>query len=390
MEQKHVSTISGKREKGSARVALTYSDCHMRGGVERVLVRCANHLSGRGHRVSVMAHGFSDPVCLVPEVERIVLPGPALPWGLDLPLHRRSSRRIARNWRAQRLGGFGVQSPENSVVWVQSVHAAWWELSRSRRRGLQRWRQACNPFHRVVLSMEQALYAKRRYRRLIALTEGVREDLQRFYGVPKDDVGVLPNGFDRSEFHPGLRAQSRHVLRERLRIREDARVILFLANEWERKGLLPLFEAFRDLQEPDVHLVVVGKLPDAFLREQATRIGIRCNLHFRPATSAVGPWFAMADVFALPTVYEAWGMVIVEALACGTPVLTSRLAGASVAVTESRSGLLLEDPSDNREISRGLRQLLGVSSWTPEEIAASVEGYQWSELLPQYERILLE
>jgi UDP-glucose:(heptosyl)LPS alpha-1,3-glucosyltransferase len=254
---------------------------------------------------------------------------------------------------------------------------------------MPRWRQTWNPFHRVVLSMEDALYGKRRYRRLIALTEGVRGDLQRFYGVPEADTCVLPNGFDRSEFHPGLRAQSRHVLRERLRIGADARVILFLANEWERKGLIPLFQAFRDLQDPKVHLVVVGKLPDAFLREQATRMGIRCNLHFRPPTSAVAPWFAMADVFALPTVYEAWGMVIVEALACGTPVLTSRLAGASVAVREPHTGRLLEDPRNSGEIASGLRQLLAGGTGTAEEIAASVDGYQWSELLPRYEQILL-
>ncbi len=373
----------------TTRVALTYSACHMRGGVERVLVRCANFLNAGGHRVSVIARRFCDPGCLLPEVERIALPGPSLPLGLDLPWDRAASRRRIRAWGAHRVGGFGVQSPEGSVVWVQSVHAAWWELSRGRRRGPMRWRQAWNPFHRVVLSMERALYGGRRYRRLIALTEGVREDLRRFYGVPKSDVSVLPNGFDRGEFHSGLREESRQVLRSRLRIPRDARVILFLANEWERKGLIPLFEAFRQLQDPGVHLVVVGRLPDAFLREQAARIGIRCNLHFRPATAAVAPWFAMADVFALPTAYEAWGMVIIEALACGTPVLTSRLAGAAVAVREGVAGVLLENPADSREIALGLQKLLGSAGGDPGLIAASVDAYQWSELLPCYQRILL-
>lgn len=371
------------------RVALTYSACHLRGGVERVLVRCANFLSAGGHRVSVMARRFGDSGCLHPEVERIVLQSPSLPLGMGLPWDRAASRRQMRQWGAHRAGGFGVQAPEGSVVWVQSVHAAWWDLSRGRRRGPVRWRQAWNPFHRVVLAMERALYGRRRYRRLIALTEGVRTDLNRFYGVPERDVSVLPNGFDRSEFHPGLREESRQVLRARLRIPSDARVILFLANEWERKGLIPLFEAFRQLQDPEAHLVVVGRLPEAFLKEQAARIGIRGNLHFRPATSAVAPWFAMADVFALPTSYEAWGMVIIEALACGTPVLTSRLAGASVAVREGLTGVLLENPADSHEMKLGLQKLLSGVGRDHSQIAASVEAYQWSELLPCYERILL-
>jgi UDP-glucose:(heptosyl)LPS alpha-1,3-glucosyltransferase len=390
MEKNVTQTNPGGCATVATRVALTYSACHVRGGVERVLVRCANFLSAGGHRVSVMARDFCDPGCLLPEVERVPLHSPALPFGMNLPWDRAASRRRMREWGAHRVGGFGVQSPEGSVVWVQSVHAAWWELSRGRRRGVTRLRQAWNPFHRVVLSMERALYGRRRYRRLVALTEGVRADLGRFYGVPESDVSVLPNGFDSSEFHAGLREESRQVLRSRLRIPLDARVILFLANEWERKGLMPLFEAFRQLQQPDVHLVVVGRLPDAFLKEQAARIGIRCNLHFRPATSAVAPWFAMADVFALPTSYEAWGMVIVEALACGTPVLTSRLAGASVAVREGLSGVLLDTPSDPMEIASGLRKLLSGVVFDPLQIAASVAPYQWSELLPCYERILLD
>lgn len=353
------------------------------------MVRCANYLSGHGHRVSVMAGRFSDPSCLLFGVEKIRFPSPSLPMGMDLPLHRRVSRRLVREWGAHRVGGFGVQSPEGSVVWVQSVHAAWWELSRSERCGMQRWRQALNPFHRVVLSMETALFGKRRYRRLVALTEAVRKDLKRFYGVPEEDSIVLPNGFDRSEFHPGLREQSRHLLRARLRIPGCARVVLFLANEWERKGLIPLFEGFRALQDPDAHLVVVGRLPYAYLREQAARIGIRCNLHLRPATSAVAPWFAMADVFVLPTVYEAWGMVIIEALACGTPVLTSRLAGASVAVHNGVNGLLLEDPRNFREIEAGIRTLLNERNFSPHQIASTVNAYQWSELLPKYEAALL-
>jgi UDP-glucose:(heptosyl)LPS alpha-1,3-glucosyltransferase len=169
----------------------------------------------------------------------------------------------------------------------------------------------------------------------------------------------------------------------------EARVILFLANEWERKGLLPLFDAFRHMQDPAAHLVVVGRLPEHFLRQEAARMGIRGNLHFRPATAVVAPWFAMADVFALPTLYEAWGMVIVEALACGTPVLTSRLAGASVAVREGVSGMLVDNPEDYCEIASGLRALLGKGNDAPAEIAASVDSFQWSELLPQYEERLL-
>jgi UDP-glucose:(heptosyl)LPS alpha-1,3-glucosyltransferase len=248
--------------------------------------------------------------------------------------------------------------------------------------------QGVNPFHQIVLGMEDDLFRRRRYRRLVALTKGVQTDLSRFYGVPASDVEVLPNGFSAGEFHTGLRERHRLALRKELGIPDDAWVVLFVANEWERKGLVPLLEAVSGLGDASVHLVAVGKLPGAVLSGRAQKLGLSGRVHFVGPTVGVNRWFGMADAFALPTVYEAWGMVIIEALAAGLPVLTSRCAGASEALKEAFSGFLLEDPTDVAEIRIGLERMRGGVRWTGVEIAASVSEYEWEKVLGRYEEVV--
>ena len=111
------------------RVALCYSDCHNRGGVERVLLQAARHLA-RSCEVSVIARSFPNREELADTVHRHTVGRVRLPLGLDLPQVQRFTEKLVRSKQWDVWAGFGVQAPEGGVVWVQSVHAAWWEETR--------------------------------------------------------------------------------------------------------------------------------------------------------------------------------------------------------------------------------------------------------------------
>ncbi len=372
---------------GESSVALCYSACTRSGGVERVVYEASRHLR-KNWRVSVCAHRFPGVVEMPDAVEPLRLGGMELPLGMGLRSTRTKTEKIVRRRKFDVVAGFGVQAPEDSVVWVQSVHAAWWELSRRRRRGWLLARQLANPFHRVVLRMESELYRGRRYRRLIALTPQVQRDLETHYGVPSRDVDVVPNGYHPNEFNAGLADEYREVMRRVLGVPLDAWVVLFVANEWERKGLFPLMEAVRALGSSQVWLVAVGRLPQGRVMEKARELGIERRVCCVGSSADVRRYFAMADVFALPTVYEAWGMVVIEALASGVPVLTSKTAGAASAVHEGWNGFLLDHPSDAEEVAQGLERLRRGLHGSPAQIATSVEAYEWPRLFSRYEDIL--
>ncbi len=385
------SRISGNpsaHSNSKPSVALVYSGCHPRGGVERVVLESANYLQRQGYQSTVLAGEFPTMAEVETGVRFQRIGDRGMPFGLGLPIFQRGAKRAVEDGHFDIVAGFGVQAPPESVLWVQSVHAAWWEQSQRRRRGFPRLRQQCNPFHRVVLEMERAMFAKRRYRRVIALTEDVKLDLERFYGVPEEHVTILPNGFRAGEFHLGLREQFRTRIRQSLKIPTDAWVVLFVANEWERKGLLPLMEAIGRGVEGDVHLLVAGRLPQRMLLQQAVKHGLENRVHFVGSSESVNTWFGAADAFALPTSYEAWGMVIIEALACGLPVLTSARAGAAIAINPGANGILLENPLDALEVMWGLTRLRRGVHLSGAQIASTAAPYEWSEIFRKYEIIL--
>jgi UDP-glucose:(heptosyl)LPS alpha-1,3-glucosyltransferase len=249
-------------------------------------------------------------------------------------------------------------------------------------------KQRCNPFHAVILAFERLYFGGRKYTKLLAHTEDVRSDLKSLYNVPSQDVAILPNGYSDSEFNVGTRETHRAAMRKELGYADSDRVVIFVANELERKGFGPLLRAVTLLEDPQIRILAVGRLDAGSYRDEIGRLGMTSRIHFTGPTDNVAPFYAAADVFALPTQYEAWGLVIIEAMACGLPVLTSRLAGAAVAIREGETGRLLVEPRDPHEIGAALDPLLNGEHASPEEISASVADYKWSRILLRYEEAL--
>ena len=352
------------------------------------MVECLNFLAAKGHETHAFASEW-DRAVLRPEVVCHDVPARAMLEAGRVARFRRESARALTALKPEVTGSFGVAAAPGSVVWMQSVHAAWLEVSRRTRTVRERLRQRFNPFHPMILHAEKRMLAAREYQRLIALTPQVRDDLVRFYGVPATDVDVLPNGFSRTEFNPEGRRRDRAAVRRRWKIPDDATVVLFVANEAARKGLPQLLRAVSRLRDRSLHVLAVGRFDSAPSARLAGSLGLETQVHFPGASAHVAQFYAAADVFALPTQYEAWGLVIIEAMACGLPVLTSRLAGAAVAVEEGRTGELLDEPRDEAEIAAKLTTLLdGRSRVSDDEISRSVASYEWSQVLNRYEQIL--
>jgi UDP-glucose:(heptosyl)LPS alpha-1,3-glucosyltransferase len=373
------------------RVALSFHGCHRRGGVERILLECANYLQRRGHEVHIYSSAW-DKAALESQIHCHDVHAYSRPPVLRaLTFSRQCTLEIQKSRPpADVLGAFGVMSPPGGVLWVQSVHRAWMEISH-RNRGLSgRLKQRLNPIHPVLLRMEQSYFGDRKYKKLIALTGAVKSDLMRLYHVPDEDIVILPNGYSPTEFSLERRDAYRQEMRAQLGYQERDRVVLFVANELERKGFGPLLRALSLLKNDAVRLLVVGRVSPGTYQAEIQQSGFADRIQFTGSANEVARYYAAADLFALPTQYEAWGMVIVEALACGLPVLTSRLAGAAITVQEGHTGYLLEDPRDVTEIAGKVRQLLDCRMEPPERIADSVREYAWPRILARYEQVLLE
>jgi UDP-glucose:(heptosyl)LPS alpha-1,3-glucosyltransferase len=291
------------------------------------------------------------------------------------------------------LNTHGCICPFGGVFRVHSLHRDWLNKSRMRRKALSPSgiKQRLNPMHPVLLQLEAQHFRGRRYRRVIALSVHVREALNRFYGVPAEDVDIVPNGFSPTEFNPEMRAAKRAETRSELCLKPDQIAMLFVANELERKGFSTVLNAMLRLNRPDLMLLVVGRVDEKLVKQMAAKKGLSDHVLAYGPTDDVPKFHAAADLFVLPTQYEAFCLAILEALGSGLPVITSAIPGARDAIVPGVNGALIANPDDGAELASALEPFLereyrtGISELTPNSVAA----YQWPKVLTRYEEILL-
>ncbi|MDR3707774.1 MAG: glycosyltransferase family 4 protein [Capsulimonadaceae bacterium] len=374
------------------RIALSFPGCHTRGGVERVVLECARFLSGRGHDITVFASEF-DPA-MPDQVHCAPVHISAHPTFFQGPSYQTNAGRAIAAGDFDVLNTHGCVCPVDGVHRVHSVHRAWLEYSKSFRKPFSaaRIKQLLNPLHPVLLRMEREHFGRRRYRKLIALTEQVRDDLKRFYNVPEEDVVVVPNGFAPSEFNPGRRQRERAALRSKLGLSDDQFALLFVANELERKGYPAILDALSRLDDPSMILLVLGRTDERVVMEHARQKGVEAQVRYCGATRDVGAYHAASDLFVLPTQYEAFCLAILEALGSGLPVVTSNVPGARDAIRPGMNGLLIEDPCSASQLADAIdafrrRDDLEDLAW---KISASAVEYEWPAVLARYEEVLLK
>jgi UDP-glucose:(heptosyl)LPS alpha-1,3-glucosyltransferase len=224
------------------------------------------------------------------------------------------------------------------------------------------WLRRIQPLHRSILAIERRQYQPGRYCRVLAVSQAVKADLMRVHGVPAAAVAVIPGGVDTVRFHPRLREEHRAAVRAAYRIPSNARCLLFVGNGFRRKGLETLLRAMAVEPDPDLHALVVGTDPDAGrYRELACRLGVGGRVVFTGAVTDTERYYAAADVLVLPAVQEAFGNVVLEALAAGLPAVVSACAGAAEVLGNGLEEGLLCDPLDHRELAARVKSLLAGS-----------------------------
>ncbi|HYQ48240.1 MAG TPA: glycosyltransferase family 4 protein, partial [Thermodesulfovibrionales bacterium] len=142
-------------------------------------------------------------------------------------------------------------------------------------------------------------------------------------------------------------------VRRQYDIPEAARVFLFVGSGFERKGVRYLIEAAELLDSP-VTLLIVGKGPG----EKFKDITKKQRVIFCGPQKKIERYYAAADAFVFPTLYEPFGNVHLEALASGLPVITTRNSGASEIIGEGKSGFVVREPEDTAAIADSMKKLL--------------------------------
>lgn len=227
---------------------------------------------------------------------------------------------------------------------------------------------------------ERVLYRPSRRRALVAVSEGLANELRDYFPRMADTIRVIPNGVSLDRFKRHLR--HRDVIRRQLGIPERALAAIFVGGDWERKGVRFAIEAVVD--SPRWHLIVVGE-GDPRRYAGICETGNERRIHFVGHVPVADQYLAAGDAFVFPTAYEAFSLSTLEAAAAGLPLLVTPVSGSPELVHEGVSGFLIEQ--DARLIASYLRRLeddpagrqaLGAGA------RRAAEEFRWSRVLERY------
>jgi UDP-glucose:(heptosyl)LPS alpha-1,3-glucosyltransferase len=256
---------------------------------------------------------------------------------------------------------------------------------------LARAAQELTPFHRVMLGVERRLFTSPELRRVIANSRQVRDEIIRLYGVNPARLRVIYNGLDRQRFHP-LDPNAAAALRQHLGAAENGSVILFVGSGFERKGLTYLLRAFGSLRDKASHLWVVGKGHSAPYVRAAERLGVADRVRFWGPVSETAPFYQAATVLALPTIYDPCSNVVLEALACGLPAVTTTANGAAEFITPGENGAVVPQPDDIAGLTEALITFItrGRDPQVRQAAAQAVAALSWEKTVAQTLEVLQE
>jgi len=231
--------------------------------------------------------------------------------------------------------------------------------------GLPRWaRPAKRAASRLLPRYRQFEELTRRQlsdptRLVIALSKMVARDLVHYDHWPKDRIRLIYNGVDLERFSPAHRALHRGPTRCQLGVWADEVLLLFVGHDFQRKGLPALLGALARLVKQGLPLrlaVLGGRKPGPYQR-LARRLGVDAAVTFVGSVKDPVPYYAAADVYAMPTLYDPCSLGVLEALASGLPVVTSGNNGAGELVTEGVEGYIVADPADREQLAERLATL---------------------------------
>ncbi len=191
--------------------------------------------------------------------------------------------------------------------------------------------------------IEDAPYAKAK--KIVAISEMVHRDISDYYGIAADRMVVIYNGVDTERFHPRNR-RYREGIRSRYGFSSEDLVLLFVSHNFRLKGLRYLIQALALLKRKreNVKLLVVGRDRAEPYRRLAKRIGSPDDILFAGGVRDLERYYASADILVHPTFYDPCSLVVLEALASGLPVITTRRNGAGGIIEDGVGGFVLDDP----------------------------------------------
>jgi glycosyltransferase involved in cell wall biosynthesis len=235
-------------------------------------------------------------------------------------------------------------------------------------------RLATYPLHRPQLR-----FALSQARRVLSVSQSLKQ-VAVGLGIPEEKIRVIPNGVDAEQFSPRDQGEARRALG----LPVSATIVVSVGWINEGKGHHRIAKMLPEIRQrhPNFLYVIVGaeRPGDTYrpqLEQLIERLDLRANVMIageRPHDE-IPQWLAAANLLCLATRSEGWANVLLEALGCGTPVVTTRVGGNAEIITSDALGILVE-PHDDKALADAIVEALR-REWDPSVMVAHARAHSW-------------
>jgi UDP-glucose:(heptosyl)LPS alpha-1,3-glucosyltransferase len=297
------------------------------GGAENYLLRLVSGLSRNEWSSTLLCESWNGEATPFTDVIRMKTSGPR--WNRPAQFADAVNRHLSNH---PTDCAFSMERGIKAHLYRagDGVHREWL-YQRSRGRPLRAWlRNHLNPKNRCLLDLERVTFHPENTGRVIANSEMVRDDILRHFDYPQERISLIPNGVDYATFSGG----DRFTGRQAMGWGHHQLVCLLVGAGAERKG-------------------------HRFAVEAVARAGSRFELAIidQPPPCSMPDLYAAADIFLLPTLYDPFANVTLEAMAAGLPVITTRQNGAQMVIDSGKNGFLIHQLENISELSAYLMAL---------------------------------
>jgi glycosyltransferase involved in cell wall biosynthesis len=367
------------------RIAIVTRRVGSNDGQGRVNREIAVEALRQGHSVHLYCEQIDADVIELGAVPHLMHP----PGFLPTRLLRDQIFAVRTGWTLARAGqrydavlacGFATWASAD-VNAVHFMHRSWrdspfhpWRLGRTARSLYAR------TFTELNTHLEAGAF--RRAGAIVAVSTRIRQELIEA-GVAPSRITTILNGVDTEEFKPGP------AKRERFGLPDGVKLALFAGDlRTPRKNLDTVLRALVDV--PDLHLAVAGDHGGTSWPAMAGALGITGRVQFLGFQTDMPALMRCCDVFVLPSRYEPFGLVLLEALASGLPVVTAANVGGAEIISQT-AGVIISNCEDEAALAAALRDLLGSPERHRAMAAAARDvamAHSWPAMAKQYLNLL--
>lgn len=330
-------------------IVFLKSRAGFRGGLEKYTSYLAKAFVQDGFSVALLTTGV--PPCI--EGVDVISLGPDLAFTWRHILHFNA---LCKQWILENpcriIFGMDRTTFQTHYRAGNGVHATYLERRKLIDPLFKRLTFQLNPLHRSIISIEKKIFESPDLKKLFTNSQMVKDEILTLYKTPKQKIEVIHNGVEWKAWEPDFEKTFMHP-------RPTApHHFLFVGNGYRRKGLSFLLQGLAQMRQDEFRLTVIGKDKNIpFFAKLASTLGLKEKIEFLGPQNDIRPFYREADTLVIPSIYDPFANVTVEALSMGLYVVSSSYNGGKE-ILQKDTGTVIEELNSPESVAAALKEAL--------------------------------